>query len=123
MEPIEVLVGDSERGAFRGFVARFQGEELASYQVEERLVFRLYRCGWGDYDGYRVHKADETQPFNPKYELTPVDDPEAPNTRYFSLYEAKEIVWYFPFFARDVGLLETRDIDPRLGRQSASQNE
>jgi hypothetical protein len=118
MEPIEVLIGDSEQGAFRAFKARFYGEELARYQVEERLVFRLYRCGWGDYDGYRVHKTDEREPFNPKYELTPIDveDPEAPNTEYFSLYEAKEIVWYFPFFADHVGLLETRDIDPRLGR-------
>jgi len=118
MEPIEVLIGDSEQGTFRGFKVRFLGEELACYEVRDRLVFRLYRCGWGDYDGYRVHKTDETEPFNPKYDLTPVDveDPEAPNTEYFSLYEANEIVSYFPFFADHVGFLKTRDIDPRLGR-------
>ena len=126
MEPIEVLIGDSEqRGTFWGFKARFRGEELASYEAEERLVFRLYRCEWGDYDGYRVHKADEREPFHPVYELTPVDaeDPEAPNTEYFSLYEANEIVSYFPFFAAHVGFLETRDIDPRLGSRPGSQNE
>ena len=118
MEPIEVLIGDSEQGTFRGFKVRFLGEELACYEVRDRLVFRLYRCEWGDYDGYRVHKSDETKLFDPKYELTPVDveDPEAPNTEYYSLYEANEIVSYFPFFADHVGFLKTRDIDPRLGR-------
>jgi len=119
MEPIEVLIGDSEqRGTFTGFKARFLGEEISCYEVEDRLVFRLYRCGWGDYDGYRVHKTDETEPFNPKYELTPVDVevPDALNTEYFSLYEANEIVSYYPFFAEHVGYLDTRDIDPRLGR-------
>ena len=45
MQLIEVLIGDSERrGTFWGFIARFRGEELASYEAEERLVFRLYRC-------------------------------------------------------------------------------
>ena len=118
MELIEVLVGDSERGAFTGFKARFHGEEVACYQAEERLVFRLYRCGWGDYEGYRVHKTDEKEPFNPKYELTPVDveDPSAPNTEYYSLYEPGEIVSYFPMFAKDIEFLTTRDIDPELGR-------
>jgi len=118
MEPIEVLIGDSERGSFRGFKARFLGEELACFEAEDRFVFRLYRCGWGDYDGYRAHKSDEREPFNPKYGLTPVDveDPEAPNTEYFSLYEANEIVSYYPFFAKHSDFLETRDIDPRLGR-------
>jgi len=102
MELFEVLIGDSERGSFRAFKARFRGEELVSYNVEERLVFTLYRCEWGDYDGYRVHKANEREPFNPKYDLTPVDveDSEAPNREYFSLYEANEIVSYFPFSLR-----------------------
>jgi hypothetical protein len=86
----------SELGAFTGFKARFHGEEVASYEVEERLVYLLYRCGWGDYDGYRVHKTDERNPFDPEYELTPIDveDPSSPNTEYHSLYEAKEIVSY-----------------------------
>lgn len=118
MDPIEVLVGDSEQGTSRGFKARFHGEEVACYQVEERFVFRLYKCGWGDYDGYRVHKTDEREPFNPKYELTPVDvvDPSAPNTAYHSLYEANEIVSYFPMFAKSIKFLMTKDIDPRLRR-------
>jgi hypothetical protein len=118
VELIEVLIGNSDQGTFRGFKARFHGEEMACYEMEERLVFRLYRCGWGDYDGYRVHKSDESEPFNPKYELTPVDvqDPSAPNTEYYSLYEANEIVSYFPFFARHVEALRTRNIDPPLRR-------
>jgi hypothetical protein len=108
----------SELGAFTGFKARFHGEEVASYEVEKRLVYLLYRCGWGDYDGYRVHKTDERNPFDPKYELTPIDveDPSSPNTEYHSLYEAKEIVSYFPMFARHIEFLKTRDIDPRLRR-------
>jgi hypothetical protein len=120
MELIEVLIGDSEQGSFRGFKARFHGEEVAHHQVEERIVFRLYRCGWGDYDGYRVHKTDENEPFNPKYYLTPcdVEDPAAPNTEYYSLYEPSEIVSYYPMFANDIEFLPTRDIDPRLGQSS-----
>jgi len=59
MEAIELVIGNCERGAFTGFKARFHGEEVASYEVEERLALRLYRCEWGDYDGYRVHKTDE----------------------------------------------------------------
>jgi hypothetical protein len=44
MEPIEVLIGDSERrGTFWGFKVRFLGDELARFEAEERLVFRLYR--------------------------------------------------------------------------------
>ena len=126
MEPIEVLIGDSERrGTFWGFKARFRGEELVAYEAEERVVYRLYRCGWGDYDGYRVYKSDEREPFLPVNELTPVDveDPEAPDTEYFYLYEANEIVSYYPFFAAQVGFLKTRDIDPQLGRSPGSQNE
>ncbi len=96
---------------------------MASYQVEEGLVYTLYECGWGDYDGYRVHKADERNPFTPEYELLPYEllprdaaDPSAPSTEYYSLYEAKEIMPYYAFFAKHIELPATRDIDPRLGR-------
>jgi hypothetical protein len=123
MAVIEVLVGNVEQGAFTGFKACFDGEEVARYQVEERLVFTLYKCGWGEYEGYRVHKSDETDPFDPKYDLTPVDvvDPSAPNPEYHSLYEPAEIVSYFPMFAEEIfaeemEVLEVRDIDPPLRR-------
>ena len=118
MEWVEVVIGNCEKGTFSGFKARFKGKKIADYQVEEGLTFTLYECGWGDYDGYRVYKADERTPFTPEYDLVPhdADDPSAPNTEYYSLYEAKEIMAYYPMFAKHIELLGTRDIDPRLGR-------
>jgi len=108
MEAIELLIGNCESGAFAGFKARFSGEKVASYQVEEGLVYTLYKCGWGDYDGYRVHKADESSPFAPSYELTlcAVADASAPNTEYHELYEAREVVSYWPMFAKYVEFLD-----------------
>jgi hypothetical protein len=116
---IEVVIGNCERGTFSGFKARFDGKEVASYQTEDGLVFTLYECGWGDYEGYRVYKADERTPFTPEYEILPCeyDDPEAPKTEYHSLFEAKEIMSYYPMFAKHIELSHTRDIDPQLRRK------
>jgi len=41
MEAIELLIGNCESGAFAGFKARLSGEKVASYQVEEGLVYTL----------------------------------------------------------------------------------
>ena len=54
MELVEVVIGNCESETFSGFKARFNGKKVADYQVEEGLVYTLYECGWGDYEGYRV---------------------------------------------------------------------
>lgn len=119
MEQVEVLIGNTHEGAFNGFKARFRGELVVSYEVEDGLIYTLYKCGWGDYEGYRVYKVDEANPFNCAYELTPYEpeDPLSRGTEYYTLYEARDIVSYFPMFARYVDFLETRDIDPKEGRR------
>lgn len=117
MDSVTVLVGNSQSGAFSGFIARFKGEEVAAYYEGENnaITCTLYLCE--TYQGrhyYRVHEADETNTRAPRYELFPYkQDARQGGGRYpdYGTYlEARNILERWPMFAEHLGILTVRDI-------------
>ena len=104
---IRVLVGKrNEEGHFTGYWAEFEGEEVASYEKEDDLVYTLYKATeatpYTD-DAYRVHISDETNPQSPKYELHPLSgDPfvEGAGSAYAEPYPWEEVVDKYPLFVK-----------------------
>ncbi len=70
-EWVRVLVGKREGGTFAGYWARFEGHQVGRYE-NKGVIFTLYRSTAVNYEGYRVHVSNETNPKAPTYELLPV---------------------------------------------------
>jgi hypothetical protein len=114
----KVLVGQKKGDKFPGFWAEFEGEEISSYEdprIDRNIRYTLYKCTAYNYEAYRVHVADESNPTNPVYELHPVsEDPHiqgvAPN--YSEPYDKDQIAAKFPLFLKDMDYFRTRGVDP-----------
>ncbi len=63
-EWVRVLVGKREGGKFAGYWARFEGRQVGRYE-DKGVVFTLYRSTAVNYEGYRVHISNETNPKAP----------------------------------------------------------
>ena len=115
MENVELVVGDCETGAFEGFRARFRGEKIAAFEAEKRLIFTLYRCGWNQYEGYRVYMSDRRRPRSPEYELSPHEgevNMSDPYRSFHKLYGPDELISEWPVFADYISSLRVSDFDP-----------
>jgi hypothetical protein len=67
---VKVLVGNKAGQTYQGFWAEFDGEEVSSYEDtrgEKNIVYKLYRCTAYNWEAYRVHIADESNPDAPVY--------------------------------------------------------
>ena len=115
---VKVLVGKRQGPSFPGFWAEFEGEEVASYEDargEKSIVYTLYRCTAYNYEAYRVHVADESNPGNPVYDLHPNSaDPhiQGVGRNYSEAWYPHEVVAEHPMFAKDLGGLRVHRIDP-----------
>jgi hypothetical protein len=68
---VKVLVAQRAGESFPGFWAEFEGEKVSSYEDtrgDKNIVYTLYRCTAYNYEAYRVHIADESNPNAPVYE-------------------------------------------------------
>jgi hypothetical protein len=118
---VKVLVGKRQGPSFPGFWAEFEGEEVSSYEDTrggKSIVYTLYRCTAYNYDAYRVHVADESNPANPVYDLLP--SPEGPGgsgpERVFPPpWQKDQVVAEHPMFVKDLkGYLDVSPVDPPL---------
>jgi hypothetical protein len=114
---VRVLVGQRVDGAFRGFWAEFEGEEVSSYKDtrgDNYIVFTLYRATAFNFEAYRVHIADESDPNEPVYKLRPFSGDLRPGSGRLQFSEAwmpREIAENYPLFLKDMDNLETRNVD------------
>jgi hypothetical protein len=117
---VSVLVGErSEEGRFAGFRAQFQGREIASYTDARggcRITYTLYRCTAYQYEAYRVHVADESDPRSPRYELHPSGEStglSGVSRDYSEPFDKRQAVDAYPIFARDLeDAVRSMTIDP-----------
>jgi hypothetical protein len=115
---VKVLVGKKKGDKFPGFWAEFEGEEVSSYEDtrgDKSIVYTLYKCTAYNYDAYRVHVADESNPINPVYVLHPYsEDPHiqgvAPD--YSEPYDKEQIAANYPLFLKDIDYFRERRVDP-----------
>jgi hypothetical protein len=108
---VQVVVGERAQGTFTGFLAEFEGEEIASY-VHEGVVYTLYRVTSVNFEGYRVHIADETNHKDPKYELLPYDVGQAERRRrYDALFRKADIAQNYPLFLKDMSYFQPNPLD------------
>jgi len=114
---VKVLIGKKEGGRFPGVWAEFEGEEVSSYEDargEKKIVYTLYRCTAYNYEAYRVHVADESNPANPVYELLPDKNPLNPQAGrgHSEPWYKEEIAARYPLFLKDMGYFPVRSVDP-----------
>ncbi|MGH3146744.1 MAG: hypothetical protein ACRDTR_13195 [Rubrobacter sp.] len=115
---VRVLVGKKEGDRFPGFWAEFEGEKVGSYEDtrgERSIVYTLYRCTAYDWEAYRVHIADESNPVNPVYELLPyTEGPNVPEVGpdYAEPYAREQIAARYPLFLKDMDYFPERLVDP-----------
>jgi hypothetical protein len=115
---VKVLVGKKKGGKFQGFFATFEGEEVSSYEdtrEDKKIICTLYKCTAYDFDAYRVHVANESDPANPVYELHPNSEYSdiqglAPN--FSEAYRKEELAAEFPLFLKYVDYFREQHIDP-----------
>ena len=117
---VKVLVGKRNGDRFPGFWAEFEGEEVSSYEDtrgEKKIVYTLYRCPTDNFEAYRVHVADESNPANPVYELHPNDpdpDVQGVGADYSDLWQKDQVAAKYPLFVKDlVDYLPVRQLDPQ----------
>ena len=115
---VKVLVGKRQGPSFPGFWAEFEGEKVSSYEdnrAEKNIVYTLYRCTAYDYEAYRVHIKDESNPANPVYELLPYDPrsvDQGIGWDYSEPWQKGDIVAQYPLFAKDLDHFPERQVDP-----------
>lgn len=114
---VRVLVGERSGPTFPGFWAEFEGEEVSSYadtRADKKIVYTLYRCTAYNFEAYRVHIADESDPKTPVYELLPVDrDSRSGRGRpdFSEVWTKEDIAAEYPLFLKDMDYFETRKVD------------
>lgn len=102
---VKVLVGKREGDRFPGFWAEFEGEKVGSYEDtrgEKSIVHTLYKCTDFNFDAYRVHVADESNPANPVYSLFPGS---------LEAWTKENVVAEHPMFVKDLDILQVRQLD------------
>ena len=115
---IRVLVGKRNGPAFPGFWAEFEGEEISSYEDKrsgKSIVYTLYKCTAYNFDAYRVHVADETNPENPVYDLLPNStDPHIQDVGpdYSEPWRKEDVVAKHRMFVKHLDVLRERHVDP-----------
>lgn len=115
---VKVLVGKREGPSFPGFWAEFEGEEVSRYEDTrsgKSIVYTLYKCDAYDFDAYRVHVADESNPENPVYDLLPYErDPSIQGTGpdYSEPWQKEQVVAHYPLFVKDLDVLRVHQVDP-----------
>jgi hypothetical protein len=115
---VQVLVGKRQGPSFNGFFAEFEGEKVGSYEDtkgDQSIVYTLYKCTAYNYDAYRVHVADESNPANPVYELHPKEaDPHIAGVGpdYSGPWQKEQVVAQYPLFVKALGVLQVRQVDP-----------
>ncbi len=111
------MVGKRQGPSFPGFWAEFEGEEVSSYEDTrggKTIVYTLYRCTAYDYEAYRVHIEDESNPANPVYELLPYDSGSVAHGigwDYSEPWEKAQIAAKYPMFLKDIGYFAERLVD------------
>jgi len=117
MATVKVLVAQRNDGQVSGYWAEFEGEEVDSYKDERgdtHVVYTLYKSTAGyNYDAYRVHKADESDPEAPVYELFPFSaDPQILRHDYTEPYSVEQVAAEYPLFVKKLDYLRTYHVDP-----------
>lgn len=116
---VKVLVGKRTGDRFPGFWAEFEGEKVSSYEdtrAEKKIVYTLYRCTAYNYEAYRVHINDESNPENPVYELLPYDPHSVSRGigwDYSEPWQKEQVAAKYPLFVKDLDILSVRQIDPQ----------
>jgi hypothetical protein len=106
---VKVLIGEqTPEGSFSGYWGEFEGEEISSYE-NKGVICTLYKCTAYNWEAYRVHISNETDPQVPVYELCP--DLE-PRLGYTTPYTKEQIAESYPLFVKHTSYLQTRPIDP-----------
>ena len=117
---VKVLVGERRGPSFPGFWAEFEGEKVGSYEDTrsgKSIVYTLYKCTAYNYDAYRVHVADESNPANPVYDLLPkTEDPhiQGVGPDFSEPWQERQVVAEHPMFVKDLDYLEVSQVDPAL---------
>jgi hypothetical protein len=115
---VKVLVGQRAGETFFGFWAEFEGEKVSSYEdprLDKNIVFTLYKCTAYNSDVYRVHVADESNPFAPVYELRPFNGELGPGRGrpdYSEPWEKEDLAAEYPMFLKDIDYFDSRYVDP-----------
>jgi hypothetical protein len=115
---VKVLVAQRAGESFPGFWAEFEGEKVSSYEDtrgDKNIVYTLYRCTAYNYEAYRVHIADESNPNAPVYELLPFSGDTRPGggrPDYSQPWEKENIAEKHPLFLKDIDYFDTRNVDP-----------
>ena len=115
---VKVLVSKRQGPEFPGFWAEFEGEEVGSYEDTrggKSIVHTLYKCTAYNYDAYRVHVADESNPENPVYDLLPSStDPhiQGGGPDYSEPWRKEDVVAKHPMFVKHLDVLRERHVDP-----------
>ena len=115
---VKVLVGKKEGPKYLGFWAEFEGEKVSSYEDtrnEKSIVYTLYRCTAYDWECYRVHIADESNPANPVYELLPYTEDsqiQGLGPDYTEPYVKEQVAGKYPLFLKDMDYFRERRVDP-----------
>jgi hypothetical protein len=111
---VKVLAGKRKIGGFSGYWVTFEVEMVSSYE-DKGVVYTLYRCSAYDWEAYRVHISNETNPRSPIYELHPCEDRsykgEPPN--YTEPYLKEQLALHYPLFLKDLDYFLTRSIDAK----------
>ena len=116
---IRVLVAQKRGDGFPGFWAEFEGEEVSRYEdhrIDKNAVYTLYRCTTYNFEGYRVHVQDESNPDVPVYQLLPFEGGRRPGggrIDYSEVWYPEDVARAFPMFLKDMDHFETRHVDPQ----------
>ena len=115
---VKVLVGQKRGDSFPGFWAEFEGEKVSSYKdtrADKNIEYTLYRCTAYNFEAYRVHIQDESNPVAPVYELLPVEGDRRPgggSLMYSEVWDREQIAGRYPLFLKDMDYFDTRHVDP-----------
>ena len=116
---IRVLVAQKRGDGFPGFWAEFEGEEVSRYEdprIDKNAVYTLFRCTTYNFEGYRVHVQDESNPDVPVYQLLPFEGGRRPGggrIDYSEVWYPEDVARAFPMFLKDMDHFETRHVDPQ----------
>lgn len=116
---VEVLVGKKEGDRFPGFWAEFEGEEISSYEDtrgDKSIVYTLYKCTAYNWECYRVHVVDESNPENPVYELLPYTEDariQGIGPNYTEPFAKEQIASKYPMFLKDMNYFRPSMVDPQ----------
>jgi hypothetical protein len=105
---VKVLVGKKKGDKFPGFWAEFEGERVSSYEdprLDKHIFYTLYKCTAYDWEAYRVHIEDESNPATPVYELRPYEKESVEHGipwDYTEPYRKEQIEAKYPLFLKDM---------------------